>query len=120
MSRQDENVLRVVLAGPIGVVHADEVEQRGFGGPGRSHDGEREFLNLHVVTRMTYWVCVGRMFQRYVARSCVFGEMVYFAGHNASFLFKTISYGGVRFRDCVRGSDHSTPKLGGKLMAHKY
>ena len=39
-SRQDENVLRVVLAGPIGVVHADEGEQRGFAGPGRSHDGE--------------------------------------------------------------------------------
>ena len=44
-------VQQVVFAGPIGVVHADEVEERGFAGPGRSHDGEEfAFADLQIYT----------------------------------------------------------------------
>ena len=44
-------VEEVVLTGPIGVVHADEVEERGFAGPGRSHDGEEfAFADLQIYT----------------------------------------------------------------------
>ena len=44
-------IKEVVFAGPVGILHADEVEQRGFAGPGRSRDGEElAFADFQIYT----------------------------------------------------------------------
>ena len=43
----DRMIEEVILAGPVAVVHANQVQQRGFSGAGGAHDGH-EFALLDV------------------------------------------------------------------------
>jgi hypothetical protein len=45
----DGVVEKIVLAGPTGIMHADQMKERGFAGAGGSHNGNKlALLNIHI------------------------------------------------------------------------
>ena len=47
--RMDRVIEEMILAGPGGIVHSDQVQQRGFSGAGGSHDGDELALgDIHI------------------------------------------------------------------------